>query len=62
MTSFPSGQSTVVFAGFGFLALWMNAKLKVWADHRTSLWWLTLLSAPLPAAVLQVCVLSVGRV
>jgi membrane-associated phospholipid phosphatase len=59
MMSFPSGHATAAFAGFGFLFLWMNAKLKVWANYRTSIWWLALLFAPLLAAVLQACVLTV---
>ncbi|KAB5532517.1 phosphatidic acid phosphatase type 2/haloperoxidase [Coniochaeta sp. 2T2.1] len=61
MTSFPSGHSNVAFAGFVFLFLWMNAKLKVWANYRTSFWWLVLLFAPLLVAVLQACVLSVDQ-
>jgi len=61
MTSFPSGHSNVAFAGFVFLFLWMNAKLKVWANYRSSFWWLALLFVPLLLAVLQACVLSVDQ-
>jgi len=52
MTSFPSGHSTAALAGYGFLFLWMNAKLKVWANYQTSFYWLALLFAPLLGAVL----------
>lgn len=61
MTSFPSGHSTAAFAGFVFLFLWMNAKLKVWSNYRTSFWWLALLFAPLLGAMLQSCALSVNQ-
>ncbi|KAH8912408.1 acid phosphatase/Vanadium-dependent haloperoxidase [Coniochaeta sp. PMI_546] len=61
MTSFPSGHSTAAFAGFVFLFLWMNAKLKVWGNYRSSFWWLALLFAPLLGAVLQACALSVNQ-
>jgi membrane-associated phospholipid phosphatase len=30
--SFPSGHASAAFAGFGFLALWINARWKVLAD------------------------------
>jgi len=52
MTSFPSGHSTAALAGYGFLFLWMNAKLKVWANYQSSFYWLALLFAPLLGAVL----------
>ncbi|KAK7426421.1 hypothetical protein QQZ08_007015 [Neonectria magnoliae] len=52
ITSFPSGHSTAAFAGFGFLFLWLNAKLKVWADHKPSFWKLSLTFLPLLIAVL----------
>lgn len=61
MTSFPSGHTTAAFAGLVFLFLWMNAKLKVWGNYRTSIWWLALLFAPLLGAVLQTCALSIDQ-
>ena len=61
MTSFPSGHSTAAFAGYGFLFLWMNAKLKVWADFRAGLGWLALLFAPVLGATLIACSLSINQ-
>ncbi|KAF4983451.1 hypothetical protein FZEAL_1180 [Fusarium zealandicum] len=52
ITSFPSGHTTAAFAGFGYLFLWLNAKLKVWADHKPAFWKLCLTFMPLLAAVL----------
>ena len=34
--SFPSGHACAAFAGFGFLALYLNAKLKVFGSKRSS--------------------------
>jgi len=61
MTSFPSGHSTAAFAGYVFLFLWMNAKLKVWGNSQTSFYWLALLMAPLLGAVLMACALSITQ-
>lgn len=33
LESFPSGHTTAVFAGFVFLSLYFNGKLKLFADH-----------------------------
>ncbi|KAJ6437732.1 PAP2 superfamily protein [Purpureocillium lavendulum] len=59
ITSFPSGHSTAAFAGFGFLFLWMNAKLKVWADHRPAFHKLLLTIVPLLLASLIACSLTI---
>lgn len=61
MTSFPSGHSTAAFAGYVFLFLWMNAKLKVWSSHQTSFYWLALLMAPLLGAVLMAAALTIDN-
>jgi diacylglycerol diphosphate phosphatase/phosphatidate phosphatase len=52
ITSFPSGHSSAGCAGFGFIFLWLNAKLKVWADHKPAFWKLFLTFLPLLGAVL----------
>lgn len=59
ITSFPSGHSTAAWAGFGFLFLWMNAKLKVWADHRPAFWKLSLTLLPLLVSVCIACSLTI---
>lgn len=59
VTSFPSGHSTAAFAGFGFLFLWLNAKLKVWADYKPAFWKLALTIVPLLAAVTISCSLTI---
>ncbi|ATY63015.1 phosphatidic acid phosphatase beta [Cordyceps militaris] len=59
VTAFPSGHATAACAGFGFLFLWTNAKLKVWADHRPACWKLALALLPLLAAATMACALTV---
>jgi diacylglycerol diphosphate phosphatase / phosphatidate phosphatase len=61
MTSFPSGHSTAGFAGYGFLFLWVNAKLKVWSDHRPAFWKLAITFVPILAAFLIACSLSIDQ-
>lgn len=38
LESFPSGHSTAAFAGFIYLFLYLNAKLKVFANYHPSYW------------------------
>lgn len=59
ITSFPSGHSTAGFSGFGFCFLWLNAKLKVWADYKPAFWKFFVTFIPLILAVLNSCVLTV---
>ncbi|KAK7757360.1 hypothetical protein SLS62_000372 [Diatrype stigma] len=59
LQSFPSGHATTIFAGMVFLSLYLNAKLKVFADHHAPLWklvalWLPVLGACLVAGSLTV--------
>ncbi|GAB1316870.1 Diacylglycerol pyrophosphate phosphatase DPP1 [Madurella fahalii] len=61
MTSFPSGHATSAFASYVFLFLWMNAKLKVWANFQASFYWLALLLAPLLAAALMAGALTIDQ-
>ncbi|KAK4198295.1 phosphatidic acid phosphatase type 2/haloperoxidase [Triangularia verruculosa] len=61
MTSFPSGHATSAWAGYGFLFLWMNAKLKVWGNYQTSFYWLVLLTAPVLGATLMATCLTVDQ-
>jgi membrane-associated phospholipid phosphatase len=54
--SFPSGHSSAAFAGFGFLALYLNAKYKVFGHgedgRRVSHWKLVMFVLPWLVAVL----------
>ncbi|OBT82465.1 hypothetical protein VE02_08800 [Pseudogymnoascus sp. 03VT05] len=52
LESFPSGHSTAAFAGFIFLYLYLNAKLKVFANHHPAMWKLIAIYAPVLAATL----------
>ncbi|KAJ6263665.1 hypothetical protein Dda_2234 [Drechslerella dactyloides] len=52
LESFPSGHSTAAFAGFVFLFLWLNAKLKLWSNYHPAMWKMTATYAPLLGATL----------
>jgi len=52
LESFPSGHTTAAFAGFVFLYLYLNAKLKVFSNYHPAMWKLVVLYAPLLGAVL----------
>jgi len=52
LESFPSGHSTAAFAGFIFLYLYLNAKLKVFSNYHPAMWKLIVIYAPVLGAVL----------
>ncbi|KAG9206962.1 hypothetical protein G6514_000253 [Epicoccum nigrum] len=52
LESMPSGHTTAAFAGFVFLYLYLNAKLKVFANYHPAMWKLVALYAPLLGACL----------
>ncbi|KAG5994606.1 hypothetical protein E4U54_003048 [Claviceps lovelessii] len=52
LESFPSGHTTAAFAGFVFLYLYLNAKLKVFSNYHPAMWKLVLLYAPILGATL----------
>ena len=52
LESMPSGHTTAAFAGFVFLYLYLNAKLKVWSNFRPAYWKLVAIYAPILGAVL----------
>ncbi|KAF9942835.1 hypothetical protein BGZ75_001324 [Mortierella antarctica] len=52
LESFPSGHSTAAFAGFIFLYLYLNAKLKVFSNYHPAMWKLVVIYTPVLGAVL----------
>ncbi|KAI7282394.1 hypothetical protein KC345_g3574 [Hortaea werneckii] len=52
LESFPSGHTTAAFAGFVYLSLYLNAKLKVWSNHHPAYWKLIVTYIPILGAVL----------
>ncbi|KAF9926637.1 hypothetical protein FBU30_003821 [Linnemannia zychae] len=52
LESFPSGHSTAAFAGFVFLYLYLNAKLKVFSNYHPAMWKLIVIYIPVLGAVL----------
>ncbi|KAI0020348.1 acid phosphatase/Vanadium-dependent haloperoxidase [Xylariomycetidae sp. FL0641] len=52
LESFPSGHTTAAFAGFVYLSLYLNAKLKVFANYHPAMWKLVLTYAPVLGATL----------
>jgi len=61
LESFPSGHSTAAFAGFVFLYLYLNAKLKVFANYHPAMWKLAALYAPLLGATLIAGALTIDE-
>jgi len=52
LESMPSGHTTAAFAGFVFLYLYLNAKLKVWSNYHPAFWKLIVTYMPILGAVL----------
>ncbi|KAI8261185.1 Lipid phosphate phosphatase 1 [Colletotrichum sp. SAR 10_77] len=52
LESFPSGHTTAGFAGFVYLYLYLNAKLKVFSDYHPAMWKLIVTYIPILGAVL----------
>jgi diacylglycerol diphosphate phosphatase/phosphatidate phosphatase len=52
LESFPSGHTTAAFAGFVFLYLYLNAKLKVYSNYHPAMWKLIAIYAPILGATL----------
>ncbi len=61
LKSFPSGHATAAFAGFVFLSLYLNAKLKLWSSYHPALWKLVLVFAPILGAILIAGLLTVDN-
>ncbi|EKG12839.1 Phosphatidic acid phosphatase type 2/haloperoxidase [Macrophomina phaseolina MS6] len=52
LESFPSGHTTAAFAGFVYLSLYLNAKLKLASNYHPAFWKLIAVMAPLLGATL----------
>jgi diacylglycerol diphosphate phosphatase/phosphatidate phosphatase len=61
LESFPSGHSTAAFAGFIFLFLYLNAKLKVFANYHPSYWKLIAVYTPVLGATLIAGALTIDE-
>ena len=61
LVSFPSGHSTAAFAGFIFLYLYLNAKLKVFSNHHPAMWKLVATYAPVLGATLIAGTLTIDE-
>ncbi|MCJ1444620.1 MAG: hypothetical protein MMC23_005122 [Stictis urceolatum] len=61
LESFPSGHSTAAFAGFVFLYLYLNAKLKVWSNYHPAMWKLIAVYAPILGATLIAGALTIDE-
>ncbi|KAI6080320.1 acid phosphatase/Vanadium-dependent haloperoxidase [Hypoxylon rubiginosum] len=61
LESFPSGHSTAAFAGFVYLYLYLNAKLKVFANYHPAMWKLVAIYAPILGATLIAGALTIDE-
>ena len=59
LESMPSGHSTIAFAGFVYCSLYLNGKLKIFANYRPQYWKFVLFYAPLLGAVLLAASLTI---
>lgn len=62
MQSFPSGHSASVLTAGVFLALYLNAKLKAFANYQTRLWKMVLVIMPVVGAICAAGLLIVDGV
>ncbi|KZF19730.1 acid phosphatase/Vanadium-dependent haloperoxidase [Xylona heveae TC161] len=61
LESFPSGHSTAAFAGFVFLYLYLNAKLKVFSNYHPAMWKMIAIYAPILGATLIAGALTIDE-
>lgn len=61
LESMPSGHSTAAFAGLIFLALYLNAQLKVMSAHNPAYWKMVLFFAPILGAILIAGALTIDE-
>lgn len=61
LESFPSGHSTAAFAGFVYLYLYLNAKLKVWSNYHPAYWKLIVTYMPILGATLIAGALTIDE-
>ncbi|UJR28030.1 hypothetical protein I4U23_009289 [Adineta vaga] len=61
LESMPSGHSTAAFAGLLYCSLYLNGKLKIFANYRPQYWKLILFYAPILGAVLIAASLTIDH-
>ncbi|KAI0418346.1 phosphatidic acid phosphatase type 2/haloperoxidase [Xylaria grammica] len=61
LESFPSGHSTAAFAGFVYLYLYLNAKLKVFSNYHAAMWKMIVIYIPILGAVLIAGALTIDE-
>lgn len=61
LESFPSGHSTAAFAGFIYLYLYLNAKLKVFSNYHPAMWKLIAIYTPVLIATLIAGALTIDE-
>jgi membrane-associated phospholipid phosphatase len=61
LESMPSGHSTAAFAGLIYLALYLNAQLKLMSAHSPAYWKMVLFFAPILGAVLIAGALTIDE-